>query len=1518
MVAASCVLLASQAAGQSGLSSRQPSGPYLNGRLPSQAPGAGYKATDVFPALRFKDPIQLIQRPYTPEIWVICQGGEIWAFDKLNPASKRLLLDLSATTVDHHEGNGDSGLLGIALHPEFGQAGMPRRGYIYLCYSFRPAGNGYGPYSYNRLSRFTMEDGASAINPASEMVLVNQFDRKTWHNGGDLFFGTDGFLYFSNGDEGDAIPGAEFSNSQKIDDGLFSGVMRIDVDMNPARSHPIRRQPRSSGPPPPGWPGTYTQNYFIPNDNPWQDPGGSVLEEFYAIGLRSPHRLGFDRVTGKTVFADTGHDQMEEIDVLAKGANYQWPYMEGVATGPVTTRRGPGIETPPIHTYGDRTVSGPVSIGGHVYRGQDLAGDLAGKYIFGDFGTGNVWSLAWQTAGAPRRHLVTLPAGLGYRGLSGFGQDAEGEIYMLVLGDQGRIFKLQSAGTGAAAPATLSATGVFSNLASLAPASGITPFSVNSPLWSDGASKQRWIAVPNDGAPYDASEVIRFAATGEWQFPAGAVLIKHFDLPTSETDQTRRRRLETRFLVRTQSGWYGLTYRWRADESDADLLGEGGASENVAVTLANGSTRTQRWDFPSRENCMTCHTANAGFALGVNTRQLNGSHTYPTGITANQLATWSAIGMFDTTLSSTQIAGFAKLARVSDPSASLETRMRSYLDANCSHCHRPYGVWRANFDARFDTPAAQQQIVNGPLVNTFGIEGAREVAPGDLARSMMHIRMSATNHVQMPPLARNIVDPDAIATLEAWIATLGGSTAGAFTGVDIGAQGGAGSTSYASASGTYTVRGAGPDIYNTQDGFHFAQTQLTGDGDIRARVTSLANTASWAKAGVMIREGTATGARHATMYVTPVETGNGFEFLYREATNGITRYAEGPPSNPAPNNWVCIARSGATLTGLVSANGASWTQVWSVTMANLPATLNIGLAVSSATTTTTATATFDNVQIINGAPPAAPGNLRATLNATSLSASLTWTDAASNETSYRVERSTGGAFATIATLAANATSFTDSGLSRGTTYTYRVVAVNSSGQAPSGTASITTPANRAPVWSANPVTRLAATAGQAYSSSLAGLASDPDGDSLVFSKVSGPAWLVVSSSGALSGTPGTTDAGAQSWTVRAADSGGLSASTTLQITVNVSGQFTGADIGSVGIAGSTSFASATGTYTLRGSGSDIYYGTDSFHFASRQISGDFDIRARVTSQTNTAPWAKAGVMVREGASAGARHAMMYTTPAATGNGFEFIWRPTASGSTRYASGPGNNPPPNNWVRLTRSGDVLTGYASANGTSWTFVSAVVLSGLPATVNVGLAMTSAANTVAGTVTFDNVALTPFPLPWSSSNVGTPSFNSRSESAGSSYTVVSSGTLSTAADACRYVWQTLSGDGEIRLRVISQTGGSAGVMIRDSLSSGSPFAALLVRSSDGQLQFLRRTTASTAPAAVTSAGTSPGRWLRLLRAGNLITAQKSGDGSTWTSIGAYTVTMGSSIRIGFTAVSGSASVANSAVFDNVICVP
>lgn len=418
---------------------------------PSTPNGQGYTVVNAFPNLTFEDPTCIVPLPGTNQIYVCGRQGQIWSVpDSPYATTKTVFLDLSAET----QGFSDSGLLAMAFDPQFGQAGSPNRGYIYVWYNYTPGpivgSETAQPYyvtpSFDRLSRFTVPDGSSTADPNSEVVLINQFDRDLWHNGCGMFFGQDGYLYLTNGDEGGVND--QYGQTQKINSGLFSGVFRIDVHENSATSHPIRRQPVPGTTPPSGWPATYTQDYYIPNDNPWQDPTGGTLEEFYALGLRSPWRMTQDPVTGTIWIGDVGQDTMEEIDQLSPGANFQWSYMEGYVAGP-KPKPSPliGADTPPIYAYYHEQGNGCV-IGGYVYRGVKFASGLQGQYVFGDYDSNRIWSMSYGGSGTPVvNYLASLPApdhtSNGYiGGLTTFGEDQNGELYLGTLGPNASIYKL--------------------------------------------------------------------------------------------------------------------------------------------------------------------------------------------------------------------------------------------------------------------------------------------------------------------------------------------------------------------------------------------------------------------------------------------------------------------------------------------------------------------------------------------------------------------------------------------------------------------------------------------------------------------------------------------------------------------------------------------------------------------------------------------------------------------------------------------------------------------------------------------------------------------------------------------------------------------------------------------------------------------------------------------------------------------------------------------------------------------
>jgi uncharacterized repeat protein (TIGR03806 family) len=781
-----------------------PVGPYLNGVFPSARPGSvgSWSTVRSFANLSFYDPMWLTPWPGTDDLLIVERTGRLRRFpndQEAVPSDIVVVLDWRGRT---QAGGDDGGMYSAVFHPEFADPVSPQR-FLFICYTHQlvEGVNHANGSSYWRLCRIEFDANGEVI-PASEQILISLFDPHAWHNGGAMFFGPDGFLYLSNGDGG---PGGDpHGNGQVVDKSLFSVVMRIDVDqVGGGVSHPIRRQPREIVSLPVGVASSYTQNYFIPNDNPWvEDPApvppaeSTFMEEIYACGLRSPHSMQWDPVTGQVWLGDVGQDTREELDLFVldpanqispeEGLNFGWKLREGTL-GSSLPESAPGVEVPPVLDY--LRAQGSCVISGGVYRGEQFDADLGGKVLFGDNRSARIWSLDYREGFPPvTKELAVLYdngvlGGGNVRGLTNFCRDQDGEVYLLYSAGPnyhtGRIYSLQPVAATPEPPSLLSETGAFTDLASLSPASFLLPYTVNSQLWSDRAVKSRWIALPNDGDHDSPAEQISFHESEPWSFPAGTVLVKHFELPSDEGDPEATIRLETRFIVCLPEGrHYGVTYRWRPDGSDADLLTDG-ISDDYEINLADGSTTTQTWQFPGRTDCMSCHNTASGQALGVRTPQLNGPYHYPdTKVTAHQLETWNALGMFDIVLSPTVIGGALRSAALGDSSFPLEHRVRSYLDSNCAHCHRPGGAG-PGFDARLALPLRTQSMVNEPLhpeiegrfdlLPGSGDDG--QIIPGQTALSAVHFRLA---HAQpspaaMPPLAKNLVDDKAVEAMRDWI-----------------------------------------------------------------------------------------------------------------------------------------------------------------------------------------------------------------------------------------------------------------------------------------------------------------------------------------------------------------------------------------------------------------------------------------------------------------------------------------------------------------------------------------------------------------------------------------------------------------------------------------------------------------------------------------------------------------------------------------------------------------------------
>lgn len=616
--------------------------------------------------------------------------------DTFTPAGD--FVDLRDRVQTSVQGNqGEMGLLSLVLHPRFAQNGQ-----VYVYYS---GASTTGTATEGRISRFVSRDNGLTLDKDSEEVLIRVPRTAALHWGGSLQFGPDGFLYAAFGD------GRQASAVQDL--GSLLGKM-IRIDVSPATG------------------------YTVPPGNPFVSRGGA-RPEIYALGFRNPWGWTIDPLNGDIWVGDVGEGSFEEVNRVVKGGNYGWPILEGTqCTGWVACVKT-GLSDPTLVYPHDDSGAGNAVIGGFVYHGDTIPA-LKGQFIFADV-SGKVYALRQNETGQAYRQQLAQVAG--YPVI--FGQDEKGELFLSVGWSLMAIRPADSA-VASTLPAMLSQTGCMDASRPWLPAAGVLPFEVNSPLWSDGATKERFLALP-DG------KQIHIEANGDWTLPIGSVLIKTF--------RVGGKLIETRFLVRhTDGDWSGYTYEWLEDQSDARLL------ESAKVRQVGA----QQWQYPSRAQCMACHTEVAGRSLGLETAQLNKSISYPqTGRIANQLATLNRIGMFDVPLTQ-PTALLAALANPNNTTQALDLRARSYLHANCSMCHQPGGPGRGPEDFRFTTPAASMGAIGvEPTQTNFGVEGAKLIYPGRPDLSIVSIRTHMLETGRMPPLGRTVVDEAGVALLDKWI-----------------------------------------------------------------------------------------------------------------------------------------------------------------------------------------------------------------------------------------------------------------------------------------------------------------------------------------------------------------------------------------------------------------------------------------------------------------------------------------------------------------------------------------------------------------------------------------------------------------------------------------------------------------------------------------------------------------------------------------------------------------------------
>ncbi|HUQ11849.1 MAG TPA: PQQ-dependent sugar dehydrogenase [Steroidobacteraceae bacterium] len=701
-----------------GLDARPSNSTCLAGDAPSNTVSLAVQR--VFPNLNFTQPIAMLQEPGNNSRWYVVQKtGSVRVFDNTaNVSTTREFLNLSSRlNSDTSSANDERGLLGMAFHPNW-----PTTPRVYVFYTGTHATLGL----VDRVAEFRSTDGGNTLALNTELEILNVDDPEGNHNGGNIAFGPDGMLYIGIGDGGGANDAhGTIGNGQRLTT-LLGKMLRIDVS-SASQATP----------------------YTIPAGNPFGanalctgGTGAASCPEIHAYGFRNPWRWSFDRVSGELWLNDVGQSALEEVDKVIAGGNYGWRCFEGTNSFNGTCGSNAGAIAP-VAQYG--RAQGFSTTGGFVYRGSAIPA-LSGRYVFGDFG-GALFHIARDTA--PTATLTNgQSTGLA---ISSFGQDQNGELYIVHLGNGGANGSLhrivQGTGGGRQIPTQLSATGCVNAANPTLPASGLIPYAPNAPFFSDGASKSRWLALP-DG------QRITINPSSDFDFPNGSVLVKNFSLGNTL--------VETRLFMHHNDGsWAGYTYEWNGTDATRVV---GGKTVQVAG---------QTWEFPSEAQCLQCHSAAAGRTLGLEIGQLNGDYGYPTGRTANQLTTLNDIDVLTPAL----VQAPGQLPVIPDPfgSAAIGLRARAWLHTNCANCHRPSGPAPTAIDLRFTTALnATSSCDIAPTLGDLGITNARLIAPGSAARSVILARVDRTGTDAMPPLSRHQIDTVGVQLLTDWINGLSG------------------------------------------------------------------------------------------------------------------------------------------------------------------------------------------------------------------------------------------------------------------------------------------------------------------------------------------------------------------------------------------------------------------------------------------------------------------------------------------------------------------------------------------------------------------------------------------------------------------------------------------------------------------------------------------------------------------------------------------------------------------------
>lgn len=671
--------------------------PWTTSRISgSPNPPLPYSAEIVWPGITFDRACDIARLPSRNSLFITEQRGKIWILpddlETTNP-EKKLFTDF-AVTHDPFDS-----VFSVCFHPDFEKN---REVYVFYRVSSKPLDDG------TRISRFRIFSDRLELDPESEEILLTF--RSGGHNGGHLGFGPDGMLYVLTGDSEVPSPPDPLRTGQDLTD-LLSSVLRIDVDR------------RDEG-----------KTYAIPPDNPFLEVP-EARPEIWAYGLRNPWKLCFHPDTGDLWVGDVGWELWEMLYRVERGSNFGWSIVEAVQ--PILPNQNPGPSSiSPATVIHPHTEFASIT-GGYVYEGSRIP-ELQGRYLYGDFVTGQLWGLRLNDSEVEGKDFLADTR----LQIVSFGQAARGEVIFVDWPTDQQLYRLvpnETEDRSEQFPRTLKETGLFSDVSNQSPSPGVYDFSILGEMWHDGAEARRWIAIPGN-------ETLAANRTPFAEVPEDTVLAK--------TLEREGRKLETQVLHYSRKQWQGYTYRWNEEQTDAELV----KAEGETVEIDGKS-----WTFHSRTDCARCHNVGSDFRLAFHPGQLQRD---------GQLKRFLELGLINEEF--VEKAEKQPAARVLDAEAPIDLRARTWLSANCAHCHRKRGGGSVTLQMNLESKLEETLLLNTvPEKGNFGIPDAKLLLPGDPYRSILYYRSVTAGIGHMPMIGAKTVDPIGEKVLHDWITSLG-------------------------------------------------------------------------------------------------------------------------------------------------------------------------------------------------------------------------------------------------------------------------------------------------------------------------------------------------------------------------------------------------------------------------------------------------------------------------------------------------------------------------------------------------------------------------------------------------------------------------------------------------------------------------------------------------------------------------------------------------------------------------